>query len=212
MSASNAGRLAVVGASGSGKSSYVKRHIRSDRRVVILDVMDEYTKEGAARFTDINELQSAMRSSYSMFRLALVPKAGHEAHALNQLSHLCLRAQQPFKGKQNGPKLTMVVEEMNTCFPLRGAEKKAPAFAEICSRGRHSFIDVLGVSQRFAEVSMRFRGNLTECVAFRCVASDVKAAVDATCASASDIRGLHNLSYIRSKAGEIERGKISFKK
>lgn len=210
MSASNAGRVAIIGASGSGKSSYAKRFIHTAKRTVIFDPMDEYYAQGAARCTTIEQVQSAMRASFSGFRLAFVPKPGHEATGLNRLSHLCLKAQEPFKGKRAGPALNIVVEEMNTCFPLHGAEGRAPAFAEICSRGRHSFINVIGISQRFAEVSMRFRGNLTECVAFRCNASDVKAAADATNAPANDIRALKDLHYIRSVQGDITRGEIKF--
>lgn len=210
MSASNAGRVAVIGASGSGKSSWVKRYIHRQKRTVIFDPMDEYGKEGAVRCTSIEQVQIAMRQSFRKFRICYVPPSGREAQALNRLAHLCLKAQEPYRGKRAGSVCNLVVEEMNTSFPLHGAENKAPAFAEICSRGRHSFIHVIGVSQRFAEVSMRFRGNLTECVAFRCNASDVKAASDATNGSIADIRALKNLQYIHSIQGEATRGEIKF--
>lgn len=212
MSASNAGRVAVVGASGSGKSSYVKRLIKKAPRVVIFDPMDEYGAEGAKRCTSIAQVQAAMRDSFNKFRLAYVPPSGNEAQALNRLSHLCLKAQEPFKGQKKGNQLTMVIEEMNTCFPVHGGEAKAPAFAEICSRGRHSYIHVLGVSQRFAEVSTRFRGNLTECVVFRQQGpNDTTAAINATGASKGQVTALRNLQYLQSIQGEITNGEIKFK-
>lgn len=213
MSASNAGRVAVVGASGSGKSSYVKRLLKKERRVVIFDPMDEYSAEGAKRCTSIAQLQAEMRKSFNKFRLAYVPPSGNEAQALNRLSHLCLKAQEPFKGQKTGSQLTMVIEEMNTCFPVHGGDAKAKAFAEICSRGRHSFIHVIGVTQRFAEVSTRFRGNLTECVVFRQQGpNDTTAAMNATGASKGQVMGLKNLHYLHAQQGEITEGEIIFKK
>lgn len=209
VSASNAGRVAVIGASGSGKSSYVKQLLKAHRRVVIFDPMDEYKREGAARVRSVEEARQIMRDSFGRFALAYVPPAGGEARALNRLSHLCIAAQAPWKGKPKGPELCMVVEEMNSSFPVHGAEGKAPAFAEICSRGRHSHIHVIGVTQRFAEVSTRFRGNLTECVVFRQQGpNDIRAAIDATGASRDQITALKNLQYLRSVAGEIETGEL----
>ena len=213
MSASNAGRVGVFGASGSGKSSYVKRLIKSAPRVVILDPMDEYAAEGAIRCTTIAQVQQVMAQGFNKFRIAFAPPSGNEAVALNRLSHLCLAAQAPFKGKLRGSELVLVVEEMNTSFNVyAGENKKLRAFAEICSRGRHSFIHVIGVSQRLAEVSTRFRGNMTECVAFRQQGrNDIAAAMDATGATKAQITGLKNLSYLRSIAGEITEGEIKFK-
>lgn len=211
MSASNAGRVGVFGASGSGKSSYVKRLINSAPRVVILDPMDEYAAVGATRCTTIAQVQQVMAKGFNKFRIAFVPPSGSEATALNKLSHLCLAAQKPFKGQRKGASLVMIVEEMNTCFNVHGGDTKVKAFAEVCSRGRHSFIHVIGVSQRLAEVSTRFRGNMTECVAFRQQGrNDIAAAMDATGATKAQITGLKNLSYLRSIAGEIEEGEIKF--
>lgn len=210
MSASNAGRVAVVGASGSGKSSYVKKLLKASPRVVILDVMDEYKAEGFKPCTSIAQLQDEMRKSFNKFRLAYVPPSGNEAQALNRLSHLCLAAQKPFKGERKGSQLTMVIEEMNTCFPVHGGEAKAPAFAEVCSRGRHSYIHVIGVSQGLAEISTRFRRNLTECVILRQQGgNDIAAAANATGATKAQITALRNLQYLVSKQGEISHGKLN---
>lgn len=213
MSASNAGRVAVVGASGSGKSTYAKRLMQKEQRVVILDVMDEYKEIGAKPCYSIAELQAVMRANFNKFRLAYVPPSGSEETALNRLSHLCLKAQEPYKGKRSGKQLTVIVEEMNTCFGLK-RETKVPAFAEICARGRHSFIHVVGVSQRFAEISTRFRGNLTECVVFcQQGKADVEAAIGAIGLKANkdQILALDQLEYLHSVRGKITPGKLKFK-
>lgn len=211
MSASKARRIGVFGASGSGKSSYVKRLIKTEPRVVILDPMDEYGAEGATRCTTVAEVQQIMAASFKKFRIAFVPPSGLEAVSLNRLSHLCLKAQEPFLGKASAPLLNLVVEEMNTCFPVHGGDTKVRAFAEVCSRGRHRFVQAIGVSQRLAEVSTRFRGNLEECVIFRQQGrNDVTAAIDATGATKAQVTGLRNLHYLRSIQGEITEGEIKF--
>lgn len=209
MSASNAGRVAVVGASGSGKSSYVKQQLKKHKRVIVFDPNDEYRREGATPCTTIKQVQKAMAASFGRFFIAYVPAGGKEPRALNILSHLCIFAQQRWKGKSKGPELVLVVEEMNLSFKLHSAEKDAPAFAEICSRGRHSFIHVIGVTQRFAEVAMRFRGNLTESVIFRVAPQDVKAAANAANAPPSMIPK-ETLNYIHEKDGKLKKGKLSF--
>jgi len=210
MSASNAGRVGVWGASGSGKSSYVKQRIASARRVVILDPLQEYP--GFKHVHSVDDVRQAMRADWSGFRVALVPRAGQEAKTLSALSRLLIRAQAPYRGKKRGKLLTLVVEEMNTCFPVAGGAAKCPGFAEICSRGRHSWIEAVGVSQRIAEVDTRFRGNCTETVVFRQKGPrDRKAAADELGCRPSDLPN-ENLSYVIEKAGGISRGQVTFGK
>lgn len=211
MSASNSGRVVVVGASGSGKSAYVKRYVGGQGRVLALDPMDEYSAQGFKRCTSVEQVRAAMRVSFKRFKIAYVPKSADEMGALNRLSHLALVAQQPWRGKK-GPELVLVVEEMNTCFPLHKASK-VPAFAEVCSRGRHSHIHVVGVTQRLAEIDTRFRGNLTEAVVFRQTAPvDVRAVVDATGTPANRVSALKKLEYLQTKEGQITPGVLTFPK
>jgi DNA helicase HerA-like ATPase len=209
MSASNAGRVAIAGASGSGKSSYVKQLLPKHKRVIIFDPNDEYSRIGAQRCTTIKQVRDAMVKSFGRFFIAYVPPAGKEPRALNSISHLCLFAQRAFKGRRKAPELVMIVEEMNLSFKLHSAEKDAPAFAEICSRGRHSFIHVIGVTQRFAEVAMRFRGNATESVIFRVAAQDLKIAANVANAPVSEMP-TQNLHYIHTTDGKRRKGVIKF--
>lgn len=214
MSASNAGRVAVVGASGSGKSSYVKRLLKDCRRIVIFDPKGEYQQEGVPSYSTIKEIQAEMMKSFGSFMLAYVPPAGREARALNRLSHLCMKAQEPFEGAARAPELVLVVEEMNLSFPVHGAEANAPAFADICSRGRSRYIEVIGVTQRFAEVSMRFRGNLSECVIFRQSAPrDIKAAAELARVNNDKVSMLRKFEFIRvTEDGDVSEGKITYQK
>ena len=214
---SNAGRIGVWGRSGSGKSTYVKRLIRGRRRLVIFDPLAEYGPELAIRSVEhrradsLDDVRKAIASDWTGFRVAYVPPAGKEAQALSALSKLLMAAQKPFKDGRSRMGLTLVVEEMNLSFPVSGGAQKAPGFADICSRGRHYGIEVIGVSQRIAEVATRFRNNCTETVV---LAQKGPRDIDAAAAEIGGDRrlvtGLQNLEYIHEKAGQITRGKLTF--
>lgn len=210
MSASNAGRIGVWGASGSGKSSYVKRKMKDMTRLVVFDPLDEYGPLCKVKVRSLEEVRKAMRANWHGFKIAYVPPAGKEPAALSGLSRLLIKAQGPYKEKGKGAGVTLIVEEMNLSFPVHGGEAKAAGFAEICSRGRHYGIEVYGLSQRIAEVSTRFRGNCTETVILRQQGPrDLAAAIDAIGGHKADIAGLRNLDYLHERQGEVTKGKIS---
>ena len=206
---SDAGRVGVWGASGSGKSSYVKRRMDYRKRVVIFDPQAEY--EGTA-CTNLDAVRAEMARNWSGFRISYRPPPGKEPQALSALCKLLTYAQQPFKETGRGAGLALVVEEMNLSFPVAGGAAKCPGFAQVCSRGRHYGIEVWGVSQRIAEVDTRFRGNCTETVAFRQKGArdQQAAALELGCKPADLPRD--NLAYVHERAGQIERGKLTFSK
>lgn len=213
--ASDAARIGVWGASGSGKSSYVKRELKSAKRLVVFDPLDEYgpLMKGRASSSSLDQVKAIMRADFTGFRVAYVPPSGREPAALSALCRLLMFAQQPFKDGQSTLGLTLVVEEMNLSFPVHGGAEKAPGFAEICSRGRHYGITVYGLSQRIAEVSTRFRGNCTETVVLRQQGPrDISAAMDATGATKGQITALKNLDFIRAKNGDLRGGRIQHRK
>ncbi|MGD1880016.1 MAG: helicase HerA domain-containing protein [Kiloniellaceae bacterium] len=208
---SNAGRVGVWGRSGSGKSTYVKGLIAARSRVVVFDPLDEYGKlRGFVTLRSVEALRIEMAKRWrGGFKLAYVPPSMQEAAALDRLSLLCLRAQVPFRDGKDRRQLTLVVEEMNLCFPVNGLPGELRGFGEICSRGRHYGIEVVGVSQRIAEVATRFRGNCTATVVFAQQGPrDLRAAADALgFADPVEVRGLGDHEYLRAENGTIERGK-----
>ncbi len=211
MSKSNAGRIGVWGASGSGKSSYVKKKLVTLRRVVVFDPLDEYSKLKMKRCTTAQQVLEAMRSNWKYYRIAYVPPAGKETRALSQLSKLLLQAQEVYKTTGKGQGMTLVVEEMNTCFSVNCSMKEAAGFAEICSRGRHFGIEVYGLSQRIAEVNTRFRGNCTESVVLRQQGkNDVEAATYVLGCDKPTVTALKNLEYLHSQNGKITAGTIKW--
>ena len=208
---STAGRTGVWGASGTGKSSYVKKAIKGRKRLIVFDPLDEYDKQAKTKATTLEAVRAAMRDNWAGFTIRYVPPAGAEPRALSALCKLVMAAQQPFKTSGRGAGVTLVVEEMNLSFPVAGGAQKAPGFAEVCSRGRHYGIEVFGLSQRIAEVSTRFRGNCDETVVLRQKGPrDLQAAADEIGGQRAAISALANFDYIHEKQGVITKGKIKF--
>lgn len=214
---SNAGRVGIWGRSGSGKSAYCKKRIKGRKRVIVFDPLAEYGRDAGCTVMQHNSrdaldrVRQAMAANWSGFRLAYVPPPGVEAAALSGLCRLLLRAQRPYQETGKGAPLTLVVEEMNLSFPVSGGAAKCPGFAEICSRGRHFGIEVLGLSQRIAEVDTRFRGNCTETVVLAQKGPrDLAAAADALGGARDRVAGLANLEYLHECAGAITSGRVTF--
>ena len=208
---SNAGRIGVWGASGSGKSAYVKQQIKGRKRLIVFDPLEEYAALCKTSCKTVDEVRKAMRADWHGFTISFVPPAGQEPRALSSLCKLILAAQQPYKTTGKGAGVTLVVEEMNLSFPVHGGADKAPGFAEVCSRGRHYGVEVFGVSQRIAEVSTRFRGNCTETVVLRQQGPrDLNAASEAIGGMKSEIAGLQNLHFIHERQGTTKTGRITF--
>jgi hypothetical protein len=212
MSKSNAGRIGVWGASGSGKSSYAKRRIKGIKRLVVFDPLAEYGPLCKITVSSVDQVRQAMRADWKGFRIAYKPTPGQEVRCLSSLCRLLMAAQGPYQETGRGSGLTLVVEEMNLSFPVAGGDQKNPGFAEICSRGRHFGIEVIGLSQRIAEVATRFRGNCTETVVLRQKGPrDLKAASEELGVGVTEVSKLENLQYLHEQGGKITPGKISFK-
>lgn len=206
---SNAGRIGVWGASGSGKSYLVKSMIKGRSRVVVFDPLAEYGPLCTATAKTVDQVRQAMMADWHKFRIAFEPKPGIEPRELSRLCRLIIGAQEPYRAQGRGQGVTLVVEELNLSFPVGGGDAKCPGFAEVCSRGRHSGIEVFGLSQRIAEVGTRFRGNCSETYVLRQQGPrDLQAAADLTGLPVADIRKVQNREFIHEKAGQIARGKV----
>jgi len=208
---SNAGRIGVWGASGSGKSSYVKKAIKGRKRMVVFDPLGEYSALCNVTCQTVEQVRLAMRKNWAGFSIAFLPRSGGEIRDLSRLCKFMMVAQMPYKESGRGQGMTLVVEEMNLSFPVAGVPSRDMGFAEICSRGRHYGIEVYGLSQRIAEVGTRFRGNCTESVVLRQKEPrDVIAAASVLGCHKSEVMGLKNLDYIHEQNGTRKKGRIKF--
>lgn len=206
----HAGRTGVFGASGSGKSTYVYGVIRKLPRVLVVDPTGDYAATlRMTRCETVNAvLAELVRTKLKSFRICYVPPAAHEMRALNQISALVMKAQEPYRNNPNAAEMTLVVEEMADAFPS-GRVSKVPNFAKIMAQGRHLGINVIGVTQRVNEVATRFRGNCDETVVFRQQGPvDMKAAAAQLNGDIAAVRRLRNFEYLRGSQGEISFHKL----
>lgn len=146
MSANRAHIMAVLGSSGSGKSTFVKREIsRGHPRLLIWDPMAEYEGEATAKMA---ELRAAMKAK--KFRLVFRPSAD-PATRNSQFDLFCRMA-------LDAGNLTLVVEELRFVT----TPSRAPlGWAQCCLTGRHKGLRIYGLSQRPASIDKDFLGNCT---------------------------------------------------
>lgn len=206
----DARRVGVYGASGSGKSTRVKDLMKGASRVVVFDPMDEYGAHRFARCTSLTRVLALMRKGWGGgFRIAFVPPSNREAEALHKLAILLMQVQGPYRDEKDGRKIVLVVEELNLSFPVAALPRDLYGMGELCSRGRHYGIEVIGVTQRLAEVSTRFRGNTSEAYFFRQSDHVDVMAVGKMLgpAWAKKVQDLQDHHYLRRQGGQITEGK-----
>ena len=199
MSANKAAIMAVLGASGSGKSTFIKREIGKARRLLIWDPMHEYGEHGES-VDSLAALVEALRAD--RFRLVFRPVADAKARA-RQFDLFCRLA-------LAAGRLTLVVEELRFVT----TPSRAPmGWAQVCLTGRHAGLTVYGASQRPASIDKDFLGNCTRIRTGRLVyPADQKAVSEAAQLPIDDIKALQPLEWIEVDTGThgIKRGKLTF--
>jgi len=199
-------RMAVFGMSGSGKSYFTKNMVKGLDRVVVFDPEEEYGD--LPGFQEITSYRSLLEVLYDCwdgaFRIAYVPPAGHEQRALHEVSCLVERMQSPYKDGKLDKRTTLVVDELNLSFPLN-YRPEFDGFARIVSRGRKRGINVIGVTQRPAEVATRFRGNLDRIACFGLSLPNDFAVVKETMGpvAETEVRSLPKYGHVFYEAGEL---------
>lgn len=195
--------IAVLGASGSGKSTFVKRALAAakPKRLLIWDPMREY-QEGreAMRLADLADMIEAGRKGG--FALTFRPAAQDNVRA-RQFDVFCGLA-------LAAGNLTLVVEELRfVTTPSRAPLR----WAEVTMTGRHRGLKVIGTSQRPASIDKDFLGNATLIHTGRLVyPEDVRAVAKAMRASESDIEALQPLDWIEAdmQTGKKASGRMVF--
>lgn len=138
--------MAVLGSSGSGKSTFVKREIgRGHPRLLVWDPMAEYQGATTSKIADL--LATLKASKFSVvFRPSNDPKV-----RAPQFDLVCRAA-------MAAGNLTFVVEELRFVT----TPSRAPlGWAQVCLQGRHKGLRVYGTSQRPASIDKDFLGNCT---------------------------------------------------
>jgi len=217
-------RIGIFGRSQSGKSSLMDRILRGHRRVILFDAIDERARnakaEGFSEVTTISDLQDRIDRDYgSGFRLWFHPS--YEADLVQSLSDVsrmlldCQTQQANREGIDKRPSLVLAVDEMADCFPNHTLTREKDAFSIMSRSGRHKGIHLIGASQRPAEVSTKFRGQLSKRFIFNLTEPrDLQAVAEMGGADgkalAEVVRLQKPLEYIRLENGEYGAGKVIF--
>lgn len=163
---------AVIGASGTGKSSYIKGELlREYSRLLVwspLEKTDQYAKFCNGVTVDkITDLVAALKAGRKA--IVYVPK-GKDKEVKNQFGLFC-RVVWELEGA------TVLVEELSR---VTMPSWSPPAWKNLSTAGRHQGLTIIGVSQRPAQIDKDFLGNCTEIRCYRVnYDSDCKAMADA---------------------------------
>lgn len=193
--------IAVMGASGSGKSLYVKQGLKTQRprRLLVWDPLHEYGEFGHV-VTSLADL--AERCKAQTFALCFHPSAD-PAKAKKQFDVFCQIA-------YAAGSLTLVAEEL----AFVTSPSWAPAgWSMVTLKGRHKGLTVYGNSQRPASIDKNFFGNATIIRTGRLnFAADVKVLANVLQVQALEVQSLQPLEYIERDmgTGAISRGKATF--
>jgi hypothetical protein len=153
MSAANKASLtAVIGASGSGKSLWIKKHLaRKPRRLIVWDPMKEYSHL-ATPATDVSHViaQLSIVGTSGGFCLVFQPSALPRIMA-RQFDLVCAAALAVTR-------CTLVAEELAT---VTRAGFSPPGWLRVVTQGRHAGLEVIGTTQRPQLVDKTFLDQAT---------------------------------------------------
>jgi DNA helicase HerA-like ATPase len=218
-------RIGLFGRSQSGKSTLMDRALRGHKRVVLYDALPARAKtaqaEGFIKIESISDLMEAVRETYRHgFRFWFKPEDDEDylVLSLSDLSKFLIDHQNQH-GERYGwdkvPDMTLAVDEMADCFPNHTLPKHMNGFSKMCRAGRHSSIHLVGATQRPAEVSTKFRGQLEKRFLFNLTEPRDLKAIEEMGGSdgkrlAEAVRRLPVLEYIRMEGGTYTKGKLTF--
>lgn len=198
------GRLIVVGgASRSGKSAYVVKRVRPERRVIAWDPEDQWAQlPGFRRVTSRMDLLAACQTT-GHARIAFVA-GGDLVGAFNFWAGVVM-----FWGRYRGPCVAIAEEVADVTTTA-----KAPGnWGILLRRGLKRGITIFAISQRWSEADKTAMGNASEFVLFRMAsADDVRYLTKKTRVPADALEGLRPLEWVGYDGAtfELTRGKLRF--
>ena len=202
--------IGIWGRRGSGKSTKAKELMRGYSRIVVYDPLLEYHKEGCRVVSDVRGMVQAIKRGWLRgFKIAYQPdlNANH-VHELAEVSRILMRVQEPYHGGKTSHKILLVVEEASLSVPNQNRPEIRP-FLNLCNVGRHWGIEIMGISQRIAEVHTTFRGNAAENYFFgQSGAADIQAATRLLDRQyATELSSLKTHEFLHLADGKVTRGR-----
>ena len=212
-------RLGIYGRSGSGKTTLMNELVMSVSHLIVFDAMrtrrEHMAGLGLSEVTTIEMLRDGIADGYGQgVRLWYRPPADsyQQIAALHEMSRLiwAIQISRYDAGKPLAP-LTVAVDEMSDCFPVDKLPRDQMGFARLCKQGRHYRINLVGASQRPAQINTEFRGNLDERFFFSLKEpADLKAVQSTAGAGVADrVAALPPYRYIRMGPAGVSEGKTA---
>lgn len=198
------GKLVVVsGASRSGKTAYVRKSVKGEKRIIAWDPEDQWCRlPGWKRVTTVDELFSYAESSRN-YRIGFVARGDFKKSFDSWARAVFLAAEFV------GPLVAIAEELADVTSPA-----KAPGhWGALVRKGLKRGIDIYAISQRWAEADKTAFGNATFFVMFRqSSADDIRYLSRKTRVHESEIEGLKKLHYVvmDSIEGTITRDILKF--
>lgn len=199
--------IGIWGMRGSGKTTRARELARTRARVVAFDPLQEWaTFPGFRTCTTLRELLAALKRSWRQFRLAYVPAPGQLPAQLHGVAAVLWQAQAPYPAC---PPLTLVVDELDQTYPAHKLPAQLDGMTTLVLRGRHRGVEVLGISQRPALVSLSFRGNCALQYVLPLAAQQDRAAVLALIGRehAAQLAQLAPHEWLEASPGTVRRGR-----
>ena len=153
-------RVGIFGKSGCGKSTLAKQMTAGMERLVVYDTLCEYEENGCDIVHSVIDLLKKMKKR--RFKIAYQPSIDveHEKE-LRKVAEALLLVQKPYCEGKIFPQTTLLIEEMSLSVPNKtGGDVRI--IQNLSNMGRHYGINLIGVSQRPANVNVTFRASLTE--------------------------------------------------
>lgn len=198
---------AVIGASGSGKTTHVMQCLKRGKpaRLLVWDTKGEFAREGYANpVWSINEVASALLKAGAGGRFALAFQPSGDTEKMKRdFSRLCLLA---FHAKN----CWLIAEEL--------AEVTSPAAApegwrKATTQGRSEGLTIYGLSQAPAWIDKYFFGNCSSIRTGRVLFdAHVKTMAGVLGVTGDEIRNLADLEFIQLQISprKLTKGKIIF--
>lgn len=194
----------VFGASGSGKTTYVRNCIEKEkpRRILVWDRMGEFSRRGIVR--PVYKLGDLIRAcSGPAFAVGFIPpEEASEARLKKDFSVFCSIAMALGE-------CWVIAEELTD---VTTASHASQGWRRVCVQGRHKGLTVFGLSQSPAWVDKKFFGNCTRIQTGRLVeVNHAKAMSNTLGVPWQQIKGLPDFAYIAisMKTGQMTEGTVS---
>lgn len=204
--------ISIFGQRGSGKTTKAKELLASKarKRVIIYDIKGEYPYQ---KIQGMAKLAAFLKKNFTgTFKISYVPDAREVSEQIAELSRLCyalVDAQRQEVEKGRGKNLTILVEEMSMCAPNQKYPAGQGGFQYAVNVARDWGVEIIGVSQRPAQVNTDYRGNASLCFYFGLAdALDVGAVASKLGKEkAEELRSFKPHDFYEFHRGAIKKGK-----